>query len=118
MSVQDDVRKYIPELPSYGTPIKIIHLLNHTSGLKDWGSIGWLAGWERTTKVYTQDIGLDIIFKQKSLNFTPGSEYSYSNSNCYSYTASNCSTNDRTNRGANCISHTLFKCGGFNLAGK
>ena len=81
LSTQDDVRKYIPELPVYDAPILIQHLLNHTSGLKDWGSIGSLTGWPRTTRVYTQELALEIISKQKSLNFTPGTEYSYSNSN-------------------------------------
>jgi CubicO group peptidase (beta-lactamase class C family) len=81
LSAQDDVRKYIPELPTYDAPILIQHLLNHTSGLKDWGVIGSLTGWPRTTRVYTQALALEIICKQKSLNFTPGTEYSYSNSN-------------------------------------
>lgn len=81
LNLQDDVGKHVPELPSYGKPIRIQHLLNHTSGLKDWGTIGALAGWPRTTKVYTQDLALQIICKQQSLNFTPGSEYSYSNTN-------------------------------------
>lgn len=81
LSPQDDVRKYIPELPAYDAPILIQHLLNHTSGLKDWGSIGSLTGWPRTTRVYTQALALEIICKQKSLNFTPGTEYAYSNSN-------------------------------------
>lgn len=81
LSVKDDVRKYIPELPVYDAPILIQHLLNHTSGLKDWGVIGSLTGYPRTTRVYTQALALEIICKQKSLNFTPGTEYSYSNSN-------------------------------------
>lgn len=80
ISLDDDVRKYVPELPVYNKIITIRHLMNHTSGLKDWGSVGALSGWPRTTRVYTQDLALQIICKQKSLNFTPGSEYSYSNS--------------------------------------
>lgn len=81
LSVSDDVRKYIPELPTYDATITIQHLLNHISGLKDWGTIGGLSGWPRTTRVYTQDLALQIMCRQKSLNFTPGNEYSYSNSN-------------------------------------
>lgn len=81
LSVSDDVRKYVPELPEYDAPITIRHLLSHTSGLKDWGSLYGLTGWPRTTRVYTQELGWDIIFRQKSLNFSPGSQYSYSNSN-------------------------------------
>lgn len=81
LSLQDDVRKFVPELPVYDAPITIQHLLNHTSGLKDWGSVGALTGWPRTTRIYTQALALDIMSKQKSLNFKPGAKYSYSNSN-------------------------------------
>jgi CubicO group peptidase (beta-lactamase class C family) len=80
-SLTDDIRKFIPELPVYDAPITIQHLLNHTSGLKDWGSVGELTGWPRTTRVYTNALALHIIAKQKTTNFTPGTEYSYSNSN-------------------------------------
>lgn len=80
LSLDDDVRKYVPELPVYDKTITIRHLMNHTSGLKDWGSVGALSGWPRTTRVYTLDLALQIICRQKSLNFSPGSEYSYSNS--------------------------------------
>lgn len=79
LSLDDDVRKYVPELPQYDKTITIRHLMNHTSGLKDWGSVGELSGWPRTTRVYTQELALQIICRQKSLNFSPGSEYSYSN---------------------------------------
>lgn len=81
LSLTDDVRKYVPELPVYDKPITIQHLLNHTSGLKDWGVVFGLTGWPRSTRVYTQELSFDIIFRQSSLNFTPGSAYSYSNSN-------------------------------------
>ncbi|MEZ7874032.1 MAG: serine hydrolase domain-containing protein [Bacteroidales bacterium] len=81
LSLGDDVRKYVPELPVYEAAITIDMLLSHTSGLKEWGAIYSLTGWPRTTRVYTQELGYDIIFRQKSLNFLPGSQYSYSNSN-------------------------------------
>ena len=81
LSVTDDVRKYVPELPVFDAPITIRHLLNHISGLKDWGAVYSMTGWPRTTRAYTQDLSFDIVFRQKSLNFSPGSQYSYSNSN-------------------------------------
>lgn len=81
LKLTDDVRKYVPELPVYEVPITIQMLLNHTSGLKDWGSIGGLSGWPRTTRVYTLDLALQIMSRQKTTNFKPGNEYSYSNSN-------------------------------------
>jgi CubicO group peptidase (beta-lactamase class C family) len=79
LSLDDDVRRHIPEVPDYGTPITLRHLLNHTSGLRDWGSVVQLAGWPRGTRIYTHAHALDVISRQKSLNFTPGAEYSYSN---------------------------------------
>jgi CubicO group peptidase (beta-lactamase class C family) len=81
LSLKDDVRKYVPELPTYQASITIQHLLNHTSGLKDWGSIGEIEGWPRTTRVYTLELALEIMCRQKTLNFRPGAEYSYSNAN-------------------------------------
>src|SRR5690349_15293439 len=80
LSIDDPVRKYIPELPDYGAPLTIRHLLNHTSGLRDWGTVLGLTGAGRGDRVINQDLALDVITHQRSLNFTPGSEYSYSNS--------------------------------------
>lgn len=79
ISFDDPVRKYIPELPDYGVPLTIRHMLNHMSGLRDWGSVVSIAGWPRTTRAYTHADVLDIVSRQKSLNFTPGAQYSYSN---------------------------------------
>lgn len=79
LSLDDDVRRYVPEVPDYGTPITLRHLLNHTSGLRDWGSVVQLAGWPRGTRIHTHAHALDVISRQRSLNFPPGAEYSYSN---------------------------------------
>jgi len=81
LSVNDDVRKFIPELPDYGTVIRIKHLIHHTSGLKDWGSIAQLTGWARGTKAYRNEDALEIVARQKTLNNVPGAEFLYSNSN-------------------------------------
>jgi CubicO group peptidase (beta-lactamase class C family) len=80
LSLDDPVRKYIPELPDYGSPLTIRHLLNHTSGLRDWGTVMSLTGAGRGDRVITQDLALDVIIHQRALDFTPGAEYSYSNS--------------------------------------
>ena len=80
LSIDDPVRKYIPELPDYGVPLTIRHLLNHTSGIRDWGTVMSLTGAGRGDRVITQDLALDVITHQKGLDFTPGAEYSYSNS--------------------------------------
>ena len=81
LSIQDDIRKYFPEYRDYGRPITIDHLLRHTSGLKDWGALFSLTGWERQTKTYSNEDAAHIVSLQQSLNFLPGDEYSYSNSN-------------------------------------
>ena len=80
LSIDDPVRKYIPELPDYGSPLTIRHLLNHTAGLRDWGTVMSLTGAGRGDRVISQDLALDVITHQRALDFTPGSEYSYSNS--------------------------------------
>jgi CubicO group peptidase (beta-lactamase class C family) len=79
LSLDDQVRKHIPELPDYGVPLTIRHMLTHTSGLRDWGSVAAIAGAPRTTREYTHAHVLDIVSRQKALNFTPGTEWSYSN---------------------------------------
>jgi len=80
LSLDDPARKYLPELPDYGTPVTIRHLLNHTSGLRDWGSIEGIAGWPRTTRANTHANVLEILSRQRALNYPPGAEYSYTNS--------------------------------------
>jgi CubicO group peptidase (beta-lactamase class C family) len=80
LSIDDPVRKYIPELPDYGAPLTLRHLLNHTSGIRDWGTVMSLTGAGRGDRVITQDLAFDVIVHQRALDFTPGAEYSYSNS--------------------------------------
>ena len=81
LSLDDDVRKYVPEVPDYGHKISIRQMIQHKSGLKDWGAIASIAGWPRTTKTYNNEDALYIISNQKTLNHRPGDEYIYSNSN-------------------------------------
>jgi len=78
LSVNDDVRKYLPELPDYGSKITILHLLNHTSGLRDYLTLMDLAG-INTDSVTTDEDALQIIARQRVLNFAPGSDWLYSN---------------------------------------
>src|SRR6476619_762257 len=80
LSLDDPVKKYISELPDYGSPLTIRHLLNHTSGIRDWGSVMSLTGACRGDRVITQDLAPDVIVHQRALDFKPGAEYSYSNS--------------------------------------
>jgi CubicO group peptidase (beta-lactamase class C family) len=78
LSLEDDLHKYLPELPDYGHPVTIRQLLQHTSGIRDqWQTLG-LAGW-RLDDVITQEQILRVLFRQKELNFVPGTRHLYSN---------------------------------------
>lgn len=78
LSISDDIRKYLPELPDYGQRITILQLLNHTSGLRDYLTLMELAG-INIEGVTTDEDALQMIVRQKALNFAPGSEWLYSN---------------------------------------
>lgn len=80
LTLEDDVRKYVPELPDYGQPVTIRHLLNHTSGLRDWGSVAAISGWGRGDRTHSHSHVLDILGRQTALNYPPGEAYSYTNS--------------------------------------
>ena len=80
LSLEDDVRKYIPEVPVFpGGPITIRMLLNHTSGLRDqWGLLG-LLNEGPGQHVHSPETTVDLVSRQKMLNFAPGTRYLYSN---------------------------------------
>ena len=78
ISLDDDIRKHIPELPLYEKKITIKHLCSHTSGLKDQWALLTLAGYRMDDIITTEQV-MKIIVKQKELNFAPGSEFKYSN---------------------------------------
>jgi len=79
LSLEDDVRTWLPEMPDYGTPITIRMLLNHTSGIRDYLTLAELAGL-RDDDWYTDEEALALIARQQATNFEPGSEHLYSNS--------------------------------------
>jgi CubicO group peptidase (beta-lactamase class C family) len=79
LSLDDPVRKYIPELPDFGTPITIRELVHHTSGLRDQWNLLDLAGWRYSLDLITDDDVLSVISRQKDLNFPPGSRHLYCN---------------------------------------
>ena len=79
LSLDDDVRKHVPEVPDFGKRITIRNLLTHTSGLRDqWGLLS-LRNSSPGTQVHSFATILDLVSRQKGLNFDPGSEYLYSN---------------------------------------
>ena len=79
LSLDDDVRRWIPEMPEYGTTITLRHLLNHTSGVRDYLTLLSLAGFE-FANVFDEEDGVRLIARQRALNFDPGAEFLYSNS--------------------------------------
>jgi CubicO group peptidase (beta-lactamase class C family) len=62
-----------------GTALTVRHMLHHIGGLRDWGSIASIAGWPRTTRAHTHAHVIEIASRQHSLNFAPGTRWSYSN---------------------------------------
>ncbi len=78
LSLDDDVRKYIPELPDYGHPITLRQLLHHTGGLREYDVLLDLSGWD-TVDVATDEEALRLVTLQKGTNFAPGTAWSYSN---------------------------------------
>lgn len=79
ISLDDDVRKYVPEMPDFGTKITIAHLLHHTSGVRDFLGLQGLAGLPEDEPL-TERGFLAMMSRQKALNFAPGEEHLYSNS--------------------------------------
>ena len=79
LSLDDDVHKYIPELPDFGERITLRHLMHHTSGLRDQWSLLGLAGWRYSQDLITDDDVMSVVTRQKELNFKPGEKYMYSN---------------------------------------
>jgi CubicO group peptidase (beta-lactamase class C family) len=78
LSLDDDVRKYVPEVPRYQAPMTVGQLMHHTSGLRDYLNLYDLAGMF-DYPVRNSDF-LEMISRQRSLNFAPGEQYSYTNS--------------------------------------
>lgn len=79
ISPDDDVRKYVPEMPDVGTKVTIAHLLHHTSGVRDFLGLQGLAGFPEDEPL-TERGFLAMMSRQKALNFAPGDEHLYSNS--------------------------------------
>jgi len=79
ISVDDSLTKYFPEMPDYAKSITLRHLLYHTSGVRDYLTLMSLTG-ARNDDFYTDPEVVDLIIRQKELNFAPGDEFLYSNS--------------------------------------
>jgi len=79
ISLNDDIRKYVPEMPQYQGPIQIKHLIHHTSGMRDFAILSFLKGIPPEVACSEREL-LDLISRQKQLNFGPGDHQKYSNS--------------------------------------
>jgi CubicO group peptidase (beta-lactamase class C family) len=78
LSLDDDIRKYVPDVPDFGTPITLRHLIHHTSGLRDFPEMLEMAGWRQDDVITEKDI-LEMVSRQRTLNHQPGEEYLYTN---------------------------------------
>jgi len=78
LSLDDDIRKHIPEVPDFGKKITLRHLAHHTSGFRDQWALLQMAGW-RLDDVITKEHVMKLVQKQRELNFDPGTEYLYCN---------------------------------------
>ena len=78
LSLDDDIRKHIPEVPDFGKTITIRHLIHHTSGLRDQWNLLAMAGWQLDDVITKQHV-FNLVTRQKDLNFDPGSAYAYCN---------------------------------------
>ncbi len=79
ISLDDPMRKYLPELPDYGPPLTIRHVLSHVSGLREWRLVATFSGTPEGTYVLDNHDLLRIASKQRALNFDPGTVWSYTN---------------------------------------
>jgi CubicO group peptidase (beta-lactamase class C family) len=79
ISLEDDVRRYLPEMPDYGRPVKVRHLIYHTSGIRDYGNELLPLTGSHEGALSDGDV-LGLLARQKGLHFSPGEAYRYSNS--------------------------------------
>lgn len=75
-----EVQKYVPELPRFATPITVRHLIHHTSGLRDYGSLMELTGWRLDQPLSKSDV-IGLLKRQGGLNFKSGERHQYNNTN-------------------------------------
>ncbi len=79
LALSDPVRKWVPELPAYTQPITVEHLVHHTSGIRDYLGLWAMSGRSIADEI-PQEMALEMIARQRALDFEPGTRYSYSNS--------------------------------------
>jgi CubicO group peptidase (beta-lactamase class C family) len=80
LSLDDDIRKYLPEMPKYDDTITIRHLIHHTSGIREYQALVTFGGLGTDNAYSDKDI-LNMLARQKNISFKPGTKHQYSNSN-------------------------------------
>lgn len=78
LSLDDDIRDYFPEMPDYGAPVTLRHIIHHTSGIGDTYRLMREAGID-VANVFSDPQVVALIASQPSLDFEPGERYRYSN---------------------------------------
>ena len=79
LSLDNNLNQFFPEFPDYAKKIKIRHLLNHTSGIRDYLTISALKNLDENDYYKDKDV-MKWLINQRELNFNPGDEFLYSNS--------------------------------------
>ncbi|NOR15945.1 MAG: serine hydrolase [Candidatus Aminicenantes bacterium] len=79
LALDENIRKYLPEMPEYDKTVTIRHLLHHTSGIRDYLALSDIAGFSEFG-FFTPEESYALVTRQKNLNFPPGEEHLYSNS--------------------------------------
>lgn len=80
LSLDDDIRKHLPELPAFDHPITIRHLITHTSGLREFLNLLVMTGrrLDRGDWIDRAEL-IDIVQRQPKLQNVPGAEWNYNN---------------------------------------
>ena len=80
LSLDADIRQYLPEISGLGKAVTVRNLVYHTSGLRDYFDLLGLTGW-RDTDYFNNEMVVKLLARHRGLNFEPGAEHLYSNSN-------------------------------------
>lgn len=80
LSLDDDIRKYVPEIPKYEDTITIRHLIHHVSGIREYEALILFSGRANSNNTFSSKAILNMLARQKNISFKPGAKYQYSNS--------------------------------------
>lgn len=78
LSLDDSIRKFVPELGEYAQPVTVRHLLHHTSGLRDYVALSRIQQ-PPVTAPMSEEQSVALLARQKAAETAPGTEYMYSN---------------------------------------